>query len=48
VELRVQRDQEADEDFEDRMKLRRHKVVVNMQMTRMTGIRLEIFDIASL
>lgn len=29
VELRVQRDQEADEDFEERMKLHRHKVVVN-------------------
>ena len=28
VELRVQRDQ-ADEDFEERMKLHRHKVVVN-------------------
>jgi hypothetical protein len=29
VELRVQRDQEPDEDFEERMKLHRHKVVVN-------------------
>lgn len=29
MELRVQRDQEADEDFEERMKLHRHKVVVN-------------------
>ena len=28
MELRVQRDQEADEDFEER-KLHRHKVVVN-------------------
>ena len=28
VELRVQRDQ-VDEDFEERMKLHRHKVVVN-------------------
>lgn len=29
MELRVQRDQEADEDFEERMKLHMHKVVVN-------------------
>ena len=29
VELRVQRDQEGDDDFDESMKLQRHKAVVN-------------------